>query len=77
MQKITPFIWFNDQADEAMNLYVKVFKNAKIVTVARSGDRVQSGTVELDGFQLHCFNGGPLYKPNEGTFHVRAFGLML
>lgn len=65
MQKITPFIWFNDQAEEAMNLYAKVFKNAKVVNVVRGGGRVHSGTVELEGLRLHCFNGGPHFKPNE------------
>lgn len=65
MQKVTPFIWFNDQAEEAMNLYAKVFKNAKVVSVVRAGDRVHSGTVELEGLRLHCFNGGPHFKPNE------------
>jgi len=65
MQKITPFIWFNDQAEEAMNLYAMVFKNAKIVSVSRQGDRVQSGTVEVEGLRLHCFNGGPHFKLNE------------
>lgn len=65
MQKITPFIWFNDQAEEAMNLYAKVFKNAKIVSVSRAGDRVHSGTVELEGLRFHCFNGGPHFKLTE------------
>lgn len=65
MQKVTPFIWFDDQAEEAMNLYAKVFKNAKIVSVSRQGDRVQSGTVEVEGLRLHCFNGGPFFKLNE------------
>jgi predicted 3-demethylubiquinone-9 3-methyltransferase (glyoxalase superfamily) len=67
MQKITPFIWFNDQAEEAMTLYAKVFKNAKIISIQRAGDRVQSGTVELDGLRLHCFNGGPHFKLNEAV----------
>lgn len=65
MPKITPFIWFNDQAEEAMKLYVKVFKNAKIVNVSRNGARVHSGTVELEGLTLHCFNGGPYFKLTE------------
>lgn len=65
MQKITPFIWFNDQAEEAMNLYAKVFKNAKVVNVVRDSARLHSGTVEIDGLRLHCFNGGPYFKPNE------------
>lgn len=60
MQKITPFLWFNDQAEEAMNLYVAVFQDAEIVAVQRTPDgRVHSGTVRLQGFEFHCFNGGP------------------
>ncbi len=62
MPKITPFIWFNDQAEAAMNLYVSVFKNARIVNVMRNGESVHSGTVELEGLQVHCFNGGPHLK---------------
>lgn len=65
MQKITPFIWFNDQAEEAMNLYAKVFKNAKVASVQRVGNRVQSGTVEIEGLRIHCFNGGPHFKLTE------------
>ena len=65
MQKITPFIWFDDQAEEALNLYSRVFKNARIENVQRAGDRVHSGTVELEGLRLHCFNGGPHFKLNE------------
>ena len=38
MQKITPFLWFNDNAEEAMNFYTSIFKNSKIVTVRRNGD---------------------------------------
>ncbi len=67
MQKITPFIWFNDQAEAAMNLYAKVFKNAKVVSVRRVGDRVQSGTVEIEGLRFHCFNGGLHFKLTEAV----------
>lgn len=38
MQKITPFLWFNGQAEEAMNLYVSIFKNSKVGAVTRCGD---------------------------------------
>ena len=38
MQKITPFFWFDGQAEEAMNFYISIFKNSKVVTVARYGD---------------------------------------
>jgi hypothetical protein len=38
MQKITPFLWYDGQAEEAMNFYISIFKNSKVVTVARYGD---------------------------------------
>jgi predicted 3-demethylubiquinone-9 3-methyltransferase (glyoxalase superfamily) len=66
MQKITPFLWFNNNLEEAMNLYVSLFKNSKIVSVDRSGDAgpgpkgtVMSATFELDGQQFLALNGGP------------------
>jgi len=66
MQKITPFSWFNDNLEEAMNLYVSLFKNSKIVNVNRSGEagpgskgKVMSATFELDGQQFLALNGGP------------------
>jgi len=66
MQKITPFLWFNDNLEEAMNLYVSLFKNSKIVSVNRSGEagpgskgKVMSATFELDGQQFLALNGGP------------------
>jgi len=68
MQKITPFLWFNSQAEEAMNFYVGVFKNAKVITTTRYGDNmpVPKGTVmtavfELDGQRFIALNGGPHY----------------
>lgn len=65
MQKITPFLWFNDNAEEAMNLYVSLFRHSRIVSVNRAGGRVMSGTFELEGIRYHAFNGGPMYKFNE------------
>ena len=66
MQKITPFLWFNNNLEEAMNLYVSLFKNSKIVSVNRSGESgpgpkgsVMSATFELDGQQFLALNGGP------------------
>jgi predicted 3-demethylubiquinone-9 3-methyltransferase (glyoxalase superfamily) len=54
MQKVTPFLWFNDNAQEAINFYVSIFKNSRIVSVNRSG-----GTFEVDGQEFIAFNGGP------------------
>ena len=69
MQKITPFLWFDGNAEEAMNLYVSIFKNSKVVSVTRYGEAgpgpkgtVMSATFELEGQQFYALNGGPQYK---------------
>ena len=61
MQKITPFLLLDGKAEEAMNFYTSVFKNSKVVDVARSGDAgpVFSATIELDGGRFHLLNTGP------------------
>ena len=68
MQKITPFLWFNDKAEEAMNFYVSIFKNSKVVSVSRYGDAGPGpkGTVmvaefQLDGQEFLALNGGPQF----------------
>jgi predicted 3-demethylubiquinone-9 3-methyltransferase (glyoxalase superfamily) len=68
MQKITPFLWFDGKAEDAMNFYVSVFKNSKVVRVSRYGDggpgpkgTVMSATFELDGQQFYALNGGPQF----------------
>ena len=72
MQKITPFLWFNTEAEEAMNFYTSVFKNSKIKGVSRYGDAgpgaagsVMTATFELEGMEFTALNGGPEYKFNE------------
>jgi predicted 3-demethylubiquinone-9 3-methyltransferase (glyoxalase superfamily) len=72
MGKVTPFLWFNDQAEEAMNFYTSVFRNSKITTVNRVGDDGpgKSGSVMMSRFELNgqpfiALNGGPLFKFNE------------
>jgi predicted 3-demethylubiquinone-9 3-methyltransferase (glyoxalase superfamily) len=69
MQSITPFLWFDTQAEEAMNFYVSIFKNSKVLTVTRYGDAgpgpkgsVMSATFILDGQEFYALNGGPKYK---------------
>src|ERR1051325_12142397 len=69
MQKITPFLWFNDNAEEAMNFYVSSFKNSKVGTVSRYGDAgpgpkgtVMSATFQLEGQEFMALNGGPLFS---------------
>lgn len=68
MQKITPFLWYNGQAEEAMNFYVSIFKNSKIGRVSRYGDAgpgakgtVMSATFQLDGQEFMALNGGPQF----------------
>ena len=65
--KITPFLWFNDQAEEAMNFYVSIFKNSMILSLNRLGDEgaVMSGTFLLDGQKFMTLNGGPQFKFTE------------
>jgi len=69
MHKITPFLWFNDNAEEAMNFYVAIFKNAKIGKVTRYGDagpgpkgQVMSATFQLEGQDFMALNGGPVFS---------------
>src|SRR5688500_18640676 len=70
MQKITTFLWFDDNAEEAMNLYVSIFKkNAKILSVARYGEAgperkgmVMAATVQREGQEFQALNGGPQYR---------------
>jgi predicted 3-demethylubiquinone-9 3-methyltransferase (glyoxalase superfamily) len=66
MKKITPFLWFDTQAEEAMNLYTSLFKNSKVLGVSRGPDgRAQSVNFELEGQELIAFNAGPEFKFNE------------
>jgi predicted 3-demethylubiquinone-9 3-methyltransferase (glyoxalase superfamily) len=68
-QKITPFLWFDGNAEEAMNFYVSTFKNSKVVNVMRYGDAgpgpkgtVMAATFQLEGLEFQALNGGPQYK---------------
>ena len=68
MQKITPFLWFDGKAEEAMNFYVSVFKNSKVVRVTRYGEggpgakgTVMSATFQLEGQDFFALNGGPQF----------------
>ena len=66
MQKITPFLWFNDNAEEAMNFYVSIFKNSKVISVMPGANGKASGvTFELEGITFYGLNGGPYFKLNE------------
>jgi predicted 3-demethylubiquinone-9 3-methyltransferase (glyoxalase superfamily) len=68
MQKITPFLWFNDQAEEAAKFYTSVFKNSKLGNVRRFGPagpgpqgKVMSVTFKLGGQEFFALNGGPVF----------------
>jgi predicted 3-demethylubiquinone-9 3-methyltransferase (glyoxalase superfamily) len=68
MEKITPFLWFDGKAEEAMNFYISIFKNSKMVSVTRFGEAgpgpkgaVMTATFQLDGQQFVALNGGPQF----------------
>ena len=72
MQKISPFLWFDDQAEEAANFYVSIFKNSEILNVSRYGEgaprpagSAMSVTFVLDGLELQALNGGPEFAFTE------------
>ena len=72
MPTITPFLWFDNQAEEAVNFYISVFRNSRILKVFRSGatgpdpqGRVLTITFELDGQRFTALNGGPHFKFTE------------
>ena len=76
MQKITPFLWFDDKAEEAVNVYVSIFPNSRIESVARYGEEGAAATgrpkgsvmtvnFQLDGQGFIALNGGPHFKFTE------------
>jgi predicted 3-demethylubiquinone-9 3-methyltransferase (glyoxalase superfamily) len=77
MPKITPFLWFDDQAEEAVNHYVSIFKNSKVGSVTRYGDAgpgpkgsVMTASFELEGQPFTALNGGPHFKFTEAVSFV-------
>jgi predicted 3-demethylubiquinone-9 3-methyltransferase (glyoxalase superfamily) len=81
MQKITPCLWFDDQAEAAVNFYVSLFKNSKITNVARYDEAgakasgrpvgtVMTMTFQLDGQEFMALNGGPIFKFTEATSFI-------
>lgn len=76
MQKISPCLWFDDKAEEAVNFYVSIFKNSKVGNVTRYGKegyeihKKKEGSVmtidfEIEGQKFLALNGGPIFKFNE------------
>lgn len=80
MPKISPFLWFNDQAEEAANFYCSVFKNSRVLHISRYGDAgpgpkgsAMVVDFELDGQRFLALNGGPQYKFSEAiSFSVEC-----
>ncbi|NIR47038.1 VOC family protein [candidate division KSB1 bacterium] len=77
MKKISPFLWFDSQAEEAMKFYTSIFKNSKIINIKYWGEnnpfpdgnamagKVMNGTFELDGQLFQCMDAGPQFKFTE------------
>ncbi len=77
MQRITPFLWFDGKAEEAMNFYVSIFKNSKVLTVTRYGEAgpgpkgtVMTAEFQLDGQEFVALNAGPRFKFTEAISFV-------
>jgi predicted 3-demethylubiquinone-9 3-methyltransferase (glyoxalase superfamily) len=60
--QITPFLWFDSEAEPAAKLYTSTFENSRITELSRAGDKVMSVTFELNGQRLMALNGGPHYQ---------------
>jgi len=67
MPSITPFLWFDTQAEEAMNFYAGVFKRSKVLSVNRAQGKVMSVEFELEGQKFMALNAGPMYKFTEAV----------
>lgn len=84
-QKITPFLWFDNQAEAAMNFYVSIFPNSEITLLKKwpekthvPSDSTKSGTVQqgsftLDGVQFHAFDAGPMFQFNPSISFFAVF----
>ena len=80
VKKITPFLWFDTQAEEAMNFYVSVFENSRVINVSYYGEEgpkpagtVMTATFELNGQEFVALNGGPEFKFTEAiSFYVHC-----
>ena len=71
MPSITPFLWFDTQAEEAMNFYASIFPRSKVLSVNRAGDNVMMVEFELEGQKFMALNAGPVFKFNEAvSFYV-------
>jgi predicted 3-demethylubiquinone-9 3-methyltransferase (glyoxalase superfamily) len=84
-QKITPFLWFDNQAEDAMKFYVRIFKNSRIISIKRypggpldgpmkgMEGKVLTGLFELEGQRFMALDGGPFFKPSAAvSFYVEC-----
>jgi len=76
-QQITPFLWFDDNADEAVNFYLSIFKDSRLLDTKRYGETgpgpkgtIMTATFELNGQQFIALNGGPRFKFTEAVSFV-------
>ena len=76
-QQITPFLWFDDNADEAVNFYLSIFKDSRLLDTKRYDEAgpgpkgtIMTATFELNGQQFIALNGGPRYKFTEAVSFV-------
>jgi len=76
-QQITPFLWFDDNADKAVNFYLSIFKDSRLLDTKRYGETgpgpkgtIMTATFELNGQQFIALNGGPRYKFTEAVSFV-------
>lgn len=72
LQKISPFLWFNDNAEQAIQHYLSIFRHAKIISSTRYGDAgpgpkgaLMTATFQLEGVEFTALNGGPHFKFTE------------
>lgn len=65
MPSITPFLWFDTQAEEAMNFYAGIFKRSKVLSVNKAGGKTMSVAFELEGQKFMALNAGPMFTFNE------------
>ena len=65
MPTITPFLWFDSQAEEAMNFYASIFPRSRVISVNRAGGRTMSVDFELENQRIMALNGGPFHQFNE------------
>lgn len=67
MPTITPFLWFDTQAEDAMNFYASIFRESKVVTINKAQGRTMSVVFELQGQRFMALNAGPHFKFNEAV----------